>query len=117
MSYQIDSGKADDTIATTEVETTTTNNDLSTTQNNDQLLIQAVKSSGSNVSQPQLSPADIRSFLSKKNTRSGNLHDFMYKVSAQNSSSDVSLVDRGANGGISGSDVPVIEKLYLHVDV
>ena len=33
------------------------------------------------------------------------------------SSSNVSLVDRGANGGIAGNYVQVVEKLHLHVDV
>ena len=108
----------DDTITTTDVETTanTTNNET-TSQDNDQLLIQAVKSSGSNTSKPSPLPSDIRSLLSKKNTRSGNVHELIYKVSAHDSKSDVSLVDRGANGGIAGSDVRVIEMLHRSVDV
>ena len=65
----------DDTIATTEVETTTTTNDETTIQDNDQLLIQAVKSSGKKNASPNHSPADIRSVLSKKNTRSTNVHE------------------------------------------
>ena len=38
-------------------------------------------------------------------------------MSAHDSKSDVSLVDRGANGGIAGSDVRIIEKLHRNVDV
>ena len=38
-------------------------------------------------------------------------------MKAHDSSSDVSLVDRGANGGIAGNDVRVVEKLHRHVDV
>ena len=44
-------------------------------------------------------------------------NEIIYKVSAHDASSDISLVDRGANGGISGSDVRIIEKLHRHVDV
>ena len=99
--------------------TTNTTNNETTSQDNDQLLIQAVKSSGSNNknSKPNPSPSDIRSLLSKNNTRASNVHEVIYKVSAHDSSSDVSLVDRGANGGIAGNDVRVIEKLHRHVDV
>ena len=117
VSDQPESGKADDTIATTDVETTNTSNDETTIQDNDQLLIQAVKSSGTNTAKSQNLPADIRNVLSKNNTRSGNVHELMYKVSAHDASSDVSLVYRGANGGIAGNDVRVIEKLHRHVDV
>ena len=110
----------DDTITTTDVEATTnTTNNETTSHENDQLLIQAVKSSGSsnNHPKPNPSPSDIRSLLSKNNTRASNVHEVIYKVSAHNSSSDVSLVDRGANGGIAGNDVRVIERLHRHVDV
>ena len=107
----------DDTIATIEVEIITTSNDETTIQDNDQLLIQAVKSSGKKNASPNHSPADIRSVLSKKNARSTNVHEMTYKISAHDASSDLSLVDRGANGGIAGTDVRVIEKLHRHVDV
>ena len=74
VSVQPEPTKTDDTIATTDVKTTTTNNNETTIQYKDQLLIQAVKSSGSNIAKPQHSPADIRSVLSKNNTRNGNVH-------------------------------------------
>jgi len=45
------------------------------------------------------------------------VHLHTYSVSASKSSSTQSLVDRGANGGIGGSDVRVIHKTHCSVDV
>lgn len=117
VSDQPDLTPTDDTITTTEVETTNTTTNETTSQGNDQLLIQEVKISGSNATKPQHSPADVRNLLSKKNTRSVNTHVIIYKVKTHDSSSDVSLVDKGANGGIAGNNVRVVEKLHRHVDV
>ena len=85
--------------------TTNTNNNVITSQDNDQLLIQIVKISASNVAKTQHSLADIRSLLSKKNERSGNIDKIIYKVKDHDASSDVSLVNRGNNGGITGKDI------------
>ena len=51
-----------------------------------------------------------------KYTRQANVHH-TYAVSAHKSESNGSLVDRGANGGIAGADVRVIETLSRRVDV
>ena len=60
----------DDTITTTDVETATnTTNNETTSHDNDQLLIQAMKSSGSNAAKPQHSPADVINLLSEKSTK------------------------------------------------
>ncbi len=74
-------------------------------------------------SKPAPNPADIRHILSNKSKMSTSpapmaseemivngktfqqVHLHTYSVSASKSSSTQSLVDRGANGGIGGSDV------------
>ena len=71
------------------METTTTTNDEPTMKDNYQLIIQAFKSSGTNAAKSQNFPADIRNALSKKNKRSDNAHELMYKVSANDASFDV----------------------------
>ena len=45
------------------------------------------------------------------------MHEIVYRVRAYDTKATVSLVDRGANGGIAGADVRVIEKLHRQVDV
>jgi hypothetical protein len=69
--------------------------------------IKADKSSTS-----KLPPGDIRRVLSKSSTRSANMVTIVYNTSALNASgfNDLSLVDRGANGGIAGDDVRVMFK-------
>jgi hypothetical protein len=74
----------------------------------DTLLITAAK--GSRPS--SLPPGDIRRDLSKNSKRSVNLAQIEYKVSYHQASSgpSLSLMDRGANGGVVGTDVQVIFK-------
>jgi hypothetical protein len=74
----------------------------------DTLLINAAK--GSRPS--PLPPGDIRRVLSKNSKRSVNLAHIEYKVSYHQASSglSLSLIDRGANGGVAGTDVHVIFK-------
>ena len=88
--------------------------------NNDQLLIQAVKTNKPpNLAKAQSSPADIRNILSNPSTskRAANVSEILYRVRAHDTSSNASLVDRGANGGIAGNDVKIIERLNRRVDV
>ena len=61
------------------------------------VLVNAAKSS-----QSKLPPGDIRRVMSKSNTRSVNMARIIYNVSASKTSKthDISLVDRGANGGL-----------------
>jgi hypothetical protein len=74
----------------------------------DTLLINAAKGS-----HPQLPPGDIRRMLSKNSKRSANLTHIEYKVLYHKASSgqSMSLIDRGANGGVAGTDVRIILKL------
>jgi hypothetical protein len=76
------------------------------------MLINAAKSSGN----PKLPPGDIRRVMSKSSTRFVNQAE--YCVSKHHSShSSVSLVDRGANGGVAGSDVRPIFQTSRTVDI
>jgi hypothetical protein len=90
----------------------TTSEDLPTeeadSEPSDTLLINAAK--GSRPS--PLPPGDIRRVLSKNSQRSVNLAHIEYKVSYHQASSgqSLSLIDRGANGGVAGTDVCVIFK-------
>ena len=81
----------------------------------DTRLINAAKSS----SKPKLPPGDIKRVMSKSNTRSVNLTHLEYRVSYHKSSTGKSwsLVDRGANGGVAGSDVRVIFKTGRTFDI
>jgi hypothetical protein len=81
----------------------------------DTLLINAVK--GSRPS--PLPPGDIRRVLSKNSKHSVNLAQIDYKVSYHQASSgqSLSLIDRGANGGVAGTDVRVIFKTGQTVDI
>ena len=49
--------------------------------------------------------------------RAANVHKIVYKVSSYDASYSASLVDRGANGGIAGDDVRIIEQLHRSVDI
>jgi hypothetical protein len=75
------------------------------------LLVNAAKSSG----YPKLLPGDIRRVVSKVSKRYVNQCE--YYISAHNQSSTMSLVDRGANGGVAGADVRVIFKTHRNVDI
>ena len=106
--------QVEDTITDVTSMTETTND------GNDQLLIQAVKTNKPPTpSKPHNSPADIRNILSTPSSgkRSVNKGEILYRVRAHDTSSTVSLVDRGANGGIAGNDVRIIERLNRRVDV
>ena len=45
------------------------------------------------------------------------MHNIIYKVKSYDTSHSSSLVDRGANGGIAGHDVRIIERLHRCVDI
>ena len=72
-------------------------------------------------------PSDIRNILSSRSgrpktkpasaARQVNMAKVMYHVSRHESSSMGALVDRGANGGIAGSDVRIINYTDKRVDV
>jgi hypothetical protein len=66
-----------------------------------------------------LPPGDIRRVLSKNSKRSANLAQIEYKVSYHQASSgqSLSLIDRGAKGGVAGTDVCVIFKTGHTVDI
>jgi hypothetical protein len=74
----------------------------------DTLLINAAKGSRPN----PLPPGDVRRVLSKNSKRSVNIAQIEYNVSYHQASSgqSLSLIDRGANGGVAGTDVRVIFK-------
>jgi hypothetical protein len=79
------------------------------------LLINATKGS-----RPSPLPlGDIRRVSSKYSKRSVNLAHIEYKVSYHQASSgqSLSLIDRGANGGVAGTDVRVIFKTGQTVDI
>ena len=81
----------------------------------DTLLINAAKGSQSS----QLPPGDIRRVMSKSSTRHINLTHIDYQVSYHKASSgqSLSLIDRGANGGVAGTDVRIIFKTGRMVDI
>jgi hypothetical protein len=79
------------------------------------LLINAAKRSRPS----PLLPGTIRRVLSKNSKHSVNLSQIEYKVSYHQASSgqSLSLIDRGANGGVAGTDVQVIFKTGQTVDI
>ena len=81
---------------------------------NDTVLINAAKSA-----KPKLSPGDIQRVMSKSSTRSINMARIVYTTSASRISGakTMSLIDRGANGGLAGDDVRVIFKTNRCVDI
>jgi hypothetical protein len=81
----------------------------------DTLLIDAAKGSCPS----PLPPGDIRRILSKNSKRAANLEQIEYKVSYHQASSgkSLSLIDRGANGGVAGTDVQVIFKTGRAADI
>ena len=82
--------------------------------NDTTILVNAAKST-----KPTLSPGDIRRVMSKSSTRSVNMAQVVYNTSASRVSNvkNMSLVDRGANGGLAGDDVRVIFKTNRSVDI
>jgi hypothetical protein len=84
-------------------------------ETSDTLLVNTAKRSRTN----PLPPGDIRRVLSKNSRRSVNLAHNEYKVSYHKASSgqSLSLIDRGANGGVAGTVVRVIFKTGRTVDI
>ena len=80
----------------------------------DTRLVNAAKSSKSN-----LAPGDIRRVMSQSSKRqqSINATHIVYDISAHRASSSLSLVDRGANGGLAGTDVRIIHRTHRFVDI
>jgi hypothetical protein len=60
---------------------------------------------------------DIIVTIHGKKYRSVNATTVRYSISAHRSSKSGALVDRGANGGVTGDDVRIIFKTGRHVDV
>ena len=81
---------------------------------NDTRLINAAKSKGKS-----LPPGDIRRVMSKSSTRQVNLAHMEYRVSFHDSITvnSMSLIDRGANGGVAGDDMRVIFRTNRSVDI
>jgi hypothetical protein len=79
------------------------------------LLINAAK--GTNPT--PLPPGDIRRIMSKNSKRSVHMTCIEYKVSYHKEHHGISpsFIDRGANGGVAGSDVRVIFKTNRTVDI
>ena len=102
-------------------------NDVPEEPNDTQILINAAKTG------KRLDPADIRRVMSTTSTRykgglggtgkdpgkkrEANTAQVTYKVTTSAQSPTHSLIDRGANGGIAGTDVRVIFKTQRLVDV
>jgi hypothetical protein len=78
------------------------------------MLVNAAKGSRSN----PLPPGDICRVLSKNSKRSVNLAQIQYKVSYHKASPGQSMspMERGANGGVAGTDVQTIFKTGRTVD-
>jgi hypothetical protein len=81
----------------------------------DTLSVNAAKGSQST----SLPPGDIWRVLSKSSKRTVNFTHIEYKVSYHKASSgqSLSLIDRGANGGVAGDDVRLIFKTGQTVDI
>jgi hypothetical protein len=60
---------------------------------------------------------EVQHVTSNPNTRDINTANTVYTVSAHRSSQPMSLVDRGANGGLAGDDVRVVGKIFKSVDI
>ena len=63
-----------------------------------------------NNSRPQNSSSDNEIVVNGKRYRSVQVHRIHYHVSQHNAKKTGSLVDRGANGGLAGSDVRIVHK-------
>ncbi len=103
--------QSDNTFHDATMEDLETNGGTDTT-----LLVNAAKTG------KHLPPGDIRRILSSTGTKSqsstleANIH-VTYSVSNHRTSSQKSLVDRGANGGVAGNDVCVIHRTDRQVDI
>ena len=86
---------------------------LITDSASDVRLINAAKSNGS------IPPGDIRRVMSKASTRRINSTHIEYFVSKHESilAHSMSLIDRGANGGVAGDDVRIIFRTNRTVDI
>ena len=82
---------------------------------NDMRLINAAKSSNPD----HLPPGDIRRVMSKSSTRRVNSTHIAYLVSKHEAllAHSMSLIDRGANGGVAGDDVRSIFRTSRTVDI
>jgi hypothetical protein len=82
---------------------------------NDMRLINAARSSGAD----HLPPDDIRRIMSKSSTRCVNSTHNEYFVSKHEAliAHSMSLIDRGANGGVAGDDVHIIFCTNCTVDI
>jgi Reverse transcriptase (RNA-dependent DNA polymerase) len=80
----------------------------------DSILVNAAKTSNT-----KLPPGDIRRVMSKSSTRSAHMARTIYNASASKTTTKdtMSLIDRGANGGIAGNDVRVLFKTHRTVDI
>jgi Reverse transcriptase (RNA-dependent DNA polymerase) len=78
------------------------------------ILINAAKTST-----PKLPPGDIKRVMSKTSTRLAHMAHITYNAAASKISNGcaMSLVDRGANGGVAGQDVRVLFKTNRVVDI
>ena len=107
-----------ETDASSDDNTSDSNTDIdnapSITEANEQdtMLVNAAKSSNS----VKLPPGDIRRVMSKSSTRYVNKVEY-FVSKHQTKACMMSLVDRGANGGVAGDDVRVIFKTTRNVDI
>ena len=91
-------------------------NDMDTPEDmNDIRLINAAKSQGTG----SVPPGDIRRVMSKSSTRRVNSTRIEYYVSKHEATMahSMSLIDRGANGGVAGDDVRIIFRTNRTVDI
>ncbi len=66
---------------------------------------------------PTPPPKDNETVVNGKRYHQIHVHHILYSVSSHKSQRVGSLVDRGANGGIAGDDIHIIEKSDQTVDV
>ena len=67
-------------------------------------------------SSSKITAGDIRNLMSQAK-RAANVHKMVYKVSSHDASYTASLVDRGANEGIDGDAVRIVEQLHRSIDI
>jgi hypothetical protein len=108
--HELEPESAPDEIVQDEIQTSEEDHEPS-----DKLLINAAK--GSRPS--PLPPGDIRRVMSKNSKRSAYMTHIEYKVSYHKGTSNqmMSLMDRGANGGVADTDVRTIFKTGRTVDI
>jgi hypothetical protein len=89
--------------------------DLTSDNGSETRLINAAKSSV----RDNAPTGDLRRVMSKSSKRSVNIAYMEYKVSFHSASSgrNLSLIDRGANGGVAGDDVRIIFRTNRAVDI